>query len=550
MTLDVSRKGPFSGPFFCSLALLGVLSFALGCTPSAPAPDTLLLNGKVLTVDEHFSIAEAVAVTGNRISAVGSSDDLAALAGENTRVIDLDGRTVIPGLIDSHIHYLRGTNFAAYETRIHGVTSRDEVLARISARARELEPGQWIFILGGWNEQQFADQPGGFSQEELDKAAPDNPVFMQRIYTAFFMNSLAIEAIAPEIGDLYQGSSIIKTSGRDGRTVMYAALEHFPFADSIESRMQEIRAFNAYLNSMGLTTVYDVGYLDGSYKPVEQLLQRQQLDLRVFYALRYWADSPRTALAAAELLEREEPFQRSNRFGMFGIGEHVYGLLHDFTAAPKQFPKEIYDSFQVIAEAAAKNGWPINEHAMLDTTVNSMLDVGEEISEQYPIRDLRWTLGHLDLVNAESIERAKRLGWSVAVQNHTVKARFDGIASPPIKAIQDSGILWGMGSDGTIGATYNPFHTIWEYTAGRIFPDIVKYESDEVITREQALIAHTRSNAYLLFMEDKLGTLEAGKLADMVVLDRDYMTIPVDDIRNIEAVMTIVGGETVFQQGL
>jgi len=515
---------------------------------TAQAPDRILYNGKVLTVDQDFSIASAIAISGEQIAAVGDSDEIRKLAGPDTLQLDLAGRTVIPGIIDSHIHYLRGTNFAAYELRIHGVTSRDEVLARISARARELGPGKWIFILGGWNEQQFKDQPGGFSGEELDRAAPDNPVYVQRSYLSFYMNSLAAAAIGPVIGDLYKGGTEVQTGSQEGRIVMYAALEHFPFATTVEGRMEEVKAFNAYLNSTGVTTAYDVGYLDGSYEPVARLADAGQLSLRVFYAQRYWADSPRTAIAAAEMLDREEPFQRDEQFGMFGIGEHVYGLLHDTTAAEKPFSEETFDSFEKIARAAARNGWQINEHAMRDSTARKMLQISEEISGQYPIQDLRWTLGHLDLVSAETIARAKSLGWVAAVHNHTLKPPIKGVASPPIKTIQDSGILWGMGSDGTIVATYNPFHTIWEYTAGMVFPDIPKYKSDEVITREQALIAHTRSNAYLLFMEDDIGTLEAGKFADLVVLDRDYLTIPVDDIRNIEAELTMVGGEIVFQK--
>lgn len=534
---------------FCLLALIGTVAFAAGCAPqqAEPDPSYVFLNGKILTVDENFSVAQAIAVRGNRIAAVGSTQEIRALAGAETIEVDLEGRTVIPGLIDSHLHYLRGSNFAAYETRFHGVTSRKEALERVAARARELEPGQWIFVLGGWNEQQFVDAPGGFSQEELDRAAPDNPVFIQKTYSNFYMNGLAVAAIAPAIGELYQGGSVVRINNRDGRTVMYAALEHFPFAGTIEGRMQEVKAFNTYLNSMGVTTAYDVGYLDGSYKPVERLAQEDELSLRVFYALRYWADSPRTALAAAELLEREEPFQRTDRFGMFGIGEHVYGLLHDSTANATPIADEIYDAFQVIVESAARHGWAINEHAMRDTTAQRMLDISEELSEKYPLRELRWTLGHLDLVKPETLQRARELGWVAAVHNHTVKPPIEGAVSPNIRAIQDSGITWGMGSDGTIVATYNPFHTIWEYTAGKVFPDIVKYDSDAVITREEALIAHTRSNAYLLHMEDKLGTLEAGKLADLVVLDRDYMTIPIDDIRNVTPVMTMVDGEVVFE---
>ncbi len=514
----------------------------------AQAPDRILYNGKILTVDQDFSVASAIAISGERIAAVGDSDDIRKLAGPDTVQTDLDGRTVIPGIIDSHLHYLRGTNFAAYELRIHGVTSREEVLARISARARELGPGKWIFVMGGWNEQQFKDRPGGFSGEELDKAAPDNPVYMQRSYLSFYMNTLAAAAIGPVIGDLYKGGTEVQTGSKEGRVVMYAALEHFPFATTVEGRMEEVRAFNDYLNSMGVTTAYDVGYLDGSYEPVARLAENEQLSLRLFYAQRYWADSPRTATAAAEMLNREEPFQRDEWFGMFGIGEHVYGLLHDSITVDKSFSDDVYDNFQKIAQAAAKNGWQINEHVMRDATATQMLNISEEISKQYPTQDLRWTLGHLDLVSAETIARAKDLGWVAAVHNHTLKPPVEGVASPPIKTIQDSGIIWGMGSDGTIVSTPNPFHTIWEYTAGMVFPDIPKYKSDEVITREQALIAHTRSNAYLMFMEDDIGTLEAGKLADLAVLDRDYLTIPVEDIRNVRAVMTMVGGEVVYQK--
>ena len=513
----------------------------------AQAPDRIFYDGQILTVDDNFSIVSAIAIAGERIVAVGDTLEIRALVNDQTEQVDLAGRTMIPGLIDNHLHYLRGTNFAAYETRIHGVTSRAEVLSRITARAEELGPGKWVFILGGWHEQQFADNPGGFTREELDAAAPNNPVFIQKTYTAFYMNGLAEKVLAPELGDLYQGESVVRSNSQDGRTVMYAALSHFPFATNIEERMLEVKAFNAYLNSMGVTAAYDVGYLDGTYDPVTVLDEQGELDVRVFYAQRYWADSPRTAIAAAELLDREEPFQRDDRYGMYGIGEHVYGLLHDTTRSSEPFPQNIYDDFALIARSAAKNGWQLNEHAMQDGTGSRMMTIAEEIAVEYPTSDLRWTLGHVDLITKESVERAKRLGWHITIANHTVKPRIKGQASPPIRMIQDSGILWGMGSDGTIVATYNPFHTIWEYTAGKVFPNIVKYEPDEVITREEALIAHTRSNAYLMFMEDDIGTLEVGKYADLVVLDRDYLAIPLDEVREIKAVMTMVAGEVVYE---
>ncbi len=537
--------------------------FSVGCTPSDQTPqavgDTqqaepqsgpsqILYNGQILTVDADFSIAEAIAISGEHILAVGSTDELLAMADENTEPVDLEGRTVIPGFIDNHFHYLRGTNYAAYELRIHGITSRQQVLDNISAKAEELGPGKWVFIIGGWYEQQFADRPGGFTREELDAAAPENPVYIQRTYNAFYVNQLAADILYEANPEWFAEDGTLQPAPGTGRAVMAAALEYFPFAQDLEGRMEEVKAFNGYLNSMGITTTYDVGYLDGSYDPVEAVYEAGELSLRVFYALRYWAETDRTAIAAAELLAREAPFERDDRFGMFGIGEHVHGFVHDNTrSANSVATDEHFEQWGLIAEAAARNGWYINEHAMLDETARRMLDYSEEFNKHYPIQNLRWTLGHVDLVEPETIQRAKHLGWNISIANHTVKAPFEGIASPPIREIQDSGILWGLGSDGTIVATYNPFHTIWEYTAGKVLPDIVKYQPDEVITREQALIAHTRSNAYILFMEDKIGTLEAGKYADLVVLDRDYMTVPVDEIRDLSPVMTMVAGEVVYR---
>ena len=551
-----------SNPYFSvqnlgSSLIVGFFLLLIGCTLAdqitqqktlvSTAPDQILYNGKIVTVDEEFSIQSAIAIRGERILAVGDKDQILALADENTVQTDLEGRTVIPGIIDNHLHYLRGTNYAAYETRIQGMTSRQQVLDTISARAQELDLGEWIFIIGAWNEQQFTDKPGGFTREELDAAAPKNPVYMQRSYASFYLNQLAADILREDIGESWFGEDgMIQAGIRSGRPVMVAALKYFPFSEDIEGRMDEVRTFNDYLNSLGLTTVYDAGYLDGSYRPVETLYQQSGMSVRVFYAARYWAETARTSLAAAEMLEREQPFQRDDFFGMFGIGEHVHGLLHDTTTIDKIFEESTYEQWGSIIRSAAEHGWYVNEHAQLDPTASRMLDISEAVSQYYPIKDLRWSLGHADLVSEDTVLRAKELGWNITIANHTVKPVIKGIASPDIRMIQDSGILWGMGSDGTIVATYNPFHTIWEYTAGKVFPNIVKYSADEVITREEALIAHTRSNAYIMFMEDKVGTLEAGKYADLVVLDRDYMTIPIDEIRDIQPVLTMLAGKVVY----
>lgn len=557
---------------FATRCLLGI-AVVLTLTPqaAAQAPDLILHSGKVLTVDARFSIASAVAIRGDRIVAVGTNEDVRKLAGPSTRQSDLAGRTVIPGLIDNHLHYLRGATLTPFETRLEGVLTRKAALEKIATRAKELGPGsgpgKWIFVIGGWHEQQFQDKPGGFSLEELDAASPNNPVFIQKTYSAFYMNTLARDLVAPRVGELYKGKLPIETGSLEGRRVMYAALRYAPrpIREVVPAAAQaskgagnpyqeepdvpalpadQVRAYNSILNGMGLTTVYDVGYLDGTHTPISGLHATGGLTLRVFWTLQRYARDASEVDEVAGLLAKEKPFNRNEWFGVIGIGEHVFPGIQDLSLnASRVFPKAAYDQFAKMAAAAAKAGWPIHQHLMVNSTIDGYLSISEEIVKTTPIAPLRWTIAHADLITRESVERAKRLGWVIALHNQVVKPLNPLGETPPVKMIHDSGITYGLGSDGSIVATVNPFLTLWQYTSGRIFPDKVLHK--ETITREQALIAHTRSNAFLLFMEKDLGSLETRKLADLVVLDRDYLTIPVDQIREIQPTATMVGGKVV-----
>ncbi len=552
--------------------LLGLpVLFGLTTHAAAQTPDLILHNGKIVTVDGRFSIASALAIRGERIVAVGTNEEVRRLAGPSTRQSDLAGRTVIPGLIDNHLHYLRGATLTPFETRLEGILTRKAALEKIAARAKELGPGsgpgKWIFVIGGWHEQQFKDRPGGFTLEELDAASPQNPVFIQKTYSAFYMNTLARDLVASRIGDLYKGKLPIETGSLEGRRVMYAALRYAPHpirevvpaaaerskgagnayqeeSDTPPLPVDQIRAYNSILNGMGLTTVYDVGYLDGTHAPISGLHATGNLTLRVFWTLQRYPRDASEVDEVAALIGREQPHNRNDWFGIIGIGEHVYPGIQDLSLnASRVFPKVAYDQFAKLATAAARRGWPIHQHLMVNSTIEGYLSISEEIAKSHPIAPLRWTIAHTDLITKESIEKAKRLGWVIALHNQVVKPLNPLGETPPVKMIHDSGITYGLGSDGSIVATVNPFLTLWQYTSGRIFPDKVLHR--DTLSREQALIAHTRSNAWLLFMEKDLGQLEAGKLADLVVLDRDYLTVPVDQIRDIQPVLTMVGGKVV-----
>ena len=552
------------------VAALAAFYAAITCA-QAQTPDLVLHNGKVVTVDQRFSIAGGIAIRGERIVAVGTSEEMRKLAGPTTVQRDLAGRTVIPGLIDNHLHYLRGATLTPFETRLEGILTRKAALEKIAARAKELGPGsgpgKWIFVIGGWHEQQFQDKPGGFTLEELDAASPTNPVFIQKTYSSFYMNTLARDLVAPQVGPLYKGTLPIETGSLEGRRVMYAALRFAPrrIREVVPAAAQkekgagnayqeepdtdvlppeQIKAYNSILNGMGLTTVYDVGYLDGSHAPISGIHATGGLTLRVFWTLQRYARDASEVDEVSALIGKEKPFNRNEWFGILGIGEHVYPGIQDLSLnASRVFPQVAYDQFAKLATAAARGGWPIHQHLMVNSTIEKYLSISEEIAKTHPIAPLRWTIAHADLITRESVEKAKRLGWVIALHNQVVKPLNPLGETPPVKMIHDSGIMYGLGSDGSIVATVNPFLTLWEYTSGRIFPDKVLHK--EMLTREQALIAHTRSNAWLLFMENDIGTLERGKFADLVVLDRDYLTVPVDDIRNITPVVTMVGGKVV-----
>ena len=499
--------------------------------------EQVLRNGRILTVDNEFSIAEALAIQGERIVEVGSNVDIEDQIGPDTRVMDLEGRTVIPGLIDNHMHFIRAVQRWNLQARIDGVSSKREALDIIAAKAASLEPGEWLMVQGGWRETQFVDGPSGFTLEELDAAAPENPLFLQITYQAVYANSLALEAVgvSPDEGAYHRGPPLI--SGQPP----YGLLNEQMPAVSQEQLEQNLFDFIHELNRAGLTSVYDVG------RPPEgdiSLLERMSaagkpLPLRAWHTLKYQAYDPQGADAAVTLVRNSTP-SNGDYLGLLGLGEHIYLPMFDNPGTTERYPDEIIDGFMKIATAAAEGGFQVHEHTMQDITVQSLLDEFEVLNETIPLAPLRWVLAHVFSFSTESMERARALGLTVAV--HSVAAH--GEIEVPLRDIQDSGLIWGLGTDSTIVAHYQPFISLgWAVTgkgiAGRVF-------LDRTVTREEALIAHTRSNAFLLFKEDDLGSLEAGKFADLVVLDRDYLTIPEDEIFDIEPVLTMVGGRIAY----
>ena len=493
--------------------------------------DTVVTNGKILTVDADFRIVEALAINDGRIVARGTSAEVARYGGPNTRIIDVKGATVIPGLIDNHFHFTRAVERWHQQARFEGVSSRREALRILAAKAASLKPGDWIMVQGGWTPRQFADAPGGFTLEELDGVAPRNPLFVQEGYSLVYANSLALKAVGLNPPDGARRSA----TGLVSFQPPMALYDAMPPASPAQLD-QNLTDFLHEMNAVGLTGIYSLGHSEF----LAERAAKGPLPVRLWETLPVNATDPASATKAAALIERSRPNQFDGQFGTFGLAETLYRPFFDLAPRKEPWPAEVMNEYGKLATAAAHAGWHIHEHVINNSAVTDLLGTLEQVNKNQRIDRLRWTMGHVYDISATNIARAKALGMTLGIHGAAMQAA----AHMPLRKIADSGIIFGLGTDATIVSHYSPFVTLGWVVSGldaggnRVL--------DETLTREEALTAHTRSNAYLFFQENALGSLEVGKQADLVVLDRDYMTVPVADIKHIHPILTMVAGRVVF----
>jgi predicted amidohydrolase YtcJ len=545
------------------MRLLVMLAIAGMLRAQQPAPDLVLSNGKIITVDERFTIAQAVAIKGDRIVAVGTNQEMAQLAGTNARRIDLLGRAVIPGLIDNHIHLLRAGTTWLRELRFDGLESRNQAIEMLRARAKAAGPGEWIYNIGGWAHQQFADDPKAFTREELDQIAPDNPVALQESYYQVFLNSralqaLGIEANKPDPQEFVKGSILRDATGKPTGVIR----GDIPATRAVANRLPKVapeqleassRALVQDMNRAGLTSFGVPGCNADVLEIFQKWKAQDQLTARIFCIDGAAAGNPEQVERALGQIPLIKLFQGDSYIDSIFFGESVYGPLHDPMFALKSDPKpEQLEQWRRMAMEIAKAGLPLHVHAELHDTIDAFLDQIEAVNKEHPIKSLRWTLAHVNQINAPQLERMKKLGMYAAVHPWAVingAILHDGFGDgaydmPPLATIQNSGIQWGLGTDGTAANQTLPFTTLYFAVTGKMAGGAKV--NRQTIGREDALIAHTRKNAYLVFQEDNLGSIQPGKLADLLVLDRDYLTVPADQIRNIKPVLTMVGGRIVY----
>jgi predicted amidohydrolase YtcJ len=528
----------------------------------AQSADTILINGKILTVDSNFSTQEALAVQDGKISGLGRTAEIRKLAGPGTRVIDLQGRTVIPGLIDSHLHGIRAGLSFSTEVNWIGAPSLDEALTRIRQAAPAMKPGAWLIVAGGWNVDQFKERRRP-TRAEVDAAAPNNPVYIQLGYGWALMNAAGFKKlnISAET-DLPTGAHFEHdaegkptgaiTGAQSGIIALFDRLPKPSPGDEVDG----MKKFFLELNRLGITGFVDPGgnnLFPSDYEALFKIWRGRQMTVRVAFALN--GQTAGKEFEEYQSLTRMLPMGFGDEWLKFnGVGERItFGMYNNDNPSAEDKAK-----FYEIAKWAAQRDMSLTIHWTRDASVDHLLSLFENLNKEVSITNLRWSIAHLNDASEKSLQRMKALGVGWTVQDAMY---FDGDGfqrqngmeaarrAPPVNTARKIGVVVGAGTDAHRVASYNPFTALQWFIDGKTVGGVALRGPQETPTREAALRFYTIGSAWFSHDEKTRGSLEVGKFADLAVLSKDYTTVPAEQIGSIESVLTMVGGRVVYAAG-
>ena len=531
--------------------------------------DVIVRNGRIATQDDRRSFASAAAIKGDRFLAVGTDTEVMPHKGTATQVIDVGGRTVIPGLNDSHLHIIRGGLNYNMELRWDGVPSLADALRMLREQVRRTPPNHWVRVVGGWNEFQFAERRMP-TLEEINAAAPDTPVFVLHLYDRALLNRAALRACGytkdtpdPPGGEI-QHDKVGNPTGlliaKPNAMILYATLAKGPKL-APEHQHNSTRHFMRELNRLGVTSAIDAGggfqNYPEDYQVIEDLHYRRELTIRIAYNL--FTQRPKQEL---------QDFQRWTQQTGPGVGDDFYRMngagemlvfsaadFEDFLQPRPDMPVPMESELKAVVRHIVENRWPFRLHATYDETIGRALNVYEEINREIPFDGLHWFFDHCETISDRNIERIKALGGGIAVQN---RMAFQGEyfverygakqaeRTPPIRRMLEFGVPVGAGTDATRVSSYNPWLSLYWLITGRTVGGLGLYPENNRCDRMEALRLYTVGSSWFSSDDGKKGSIAPGQLADLSVLSADYFSIPEEEIKQLESVLTIVGGEVVY----
>jgi len=529
--------------------------------------DLILHNGKITTLDPKYPQAKNVAVKDGRI--VGVDDAEAYARGPSTRVIDLQGRRLIPGLNDSHMHVIRGGLNYNLELRWDGVPSLADGLRMLKEQAQRTPPGQWVRVIGGWSEFQFAERHMP-TLDEINAVSPETPVFVLHLYCRGMLNKAALRACGytkdtpnPPAGEIQRDASGNPTGlliARPNAGILYATVGKQPKLPP-EHQMNSSRHFMRELNRLGLTSLVDAGggsqiYPD-DYVIMEELHKRGEMTVRMAYNI--FTQKPREEKADfLRCMKLTAPGKGDDFYRCNGAGEMlVYSAadFEDFLEPRPDLPSNLEKDLKEVVSLLATNKWPFRIHATYDESISRMLNVFEEVNRETPFKGTNWFFDHCETISDRSLERVRALGGGIAIQD---RMAFQGEyfldrygkqaaeRTPPVRKMIEMGIPVGAGTDATRVSSYNPWLALYWLAAGKTVGGTTLYSEKSRVSREQALRLYTQGSSWFSGESGKKGTIAIGQLADVTALTEDYLSVPEENIKGIESVLTIVGGKIVY----
>src|SRR5438309_13225 len=534
---------------------------------SSTQADLILHNGRITTLDPKHPEATNLAVKDGRIVGVDDAEEYER--GPNTKVIDLKGRRVIPGLNDSHLHVIRGGLNYNLELRWDGVPSLTDGLRMLKEQAQRTPPGQWVRVVGGWSEFQFQERRMP-TLEEVNAAAPDTPVFILHLYCRALLNEAALRACGytkdtpnPPGGEIQRDSKGNPTGlliARPNATILYATLAKGPKLPP-EHQLNSTRHFMRELNRLGLMSIIDAGggfqNYPEDYAIIEDLHKRGEMTLRIAYNL--FTQKPKQEKEDfARWIKMTGPGNGDDFFRCNGAGEMLVfsaADFEDFLEPRPDLPASLEGELREVVALLAANKWPFRLHATYDESITRFLNVFEEVNRETPFTGTSWFFDHCETISDGNIERVKALEGGIAIQD---RIAFQGEyfldrygkeaaeRTPPVRRMIELGIPVGAGTDATRVASYNPWLSLYWLVSGKTIGGAVLYSEANRLSREEALTLYTQGSSWFSGESDKKGAIIIGQLADLIALSDDYLYVPEEKIKDIESVLTVVGGKVVY----